>query len=302
MQPLLNKQDTSSVTANYAFDNTDEYAKGRYRELSALYDAQTIRHLERTSIEKGWHCLEIGGGGGSITSWMCERVGNEGRVLATDIQPRFLRTLPFDNLEVRQHDIRVDDLPEHQFDLAHARLVLMHLPERELALQRILASLKPGGWIVLEEYDTLSVFPDSGVNPGEEEVPILCACYQVLNAHGVDLLYGRRLPLRLLANGLVNVGAEASLSLWKGQSPGTTLFKINFEDLADSIIRSGLISQDQFDAALRRFDEHDFRMLSPAMWTVWGQVPEFSPYPPSVNVSATEHPQLFSEVRCTTQL
>src|SRR5262249_12852436 len=153
-------------------------------------------------------------------------------------------------------------------------------PERELALQRILASLKPGGWIVLEEYDTLSVFPDSGVNPGEEEVPILCACYQVLNAHGVDLLYGRRLPLRLLANGLVNVGAEASLSLWKGQSPGTTLFKINFEDLADSIIRSGLISQDQFDAALQRFDEHDFRMLSPAMWTVWGQVPEFSPYPP----------------------
>ena len=293
MQPSLNKQDTTPVSANYAFDNGDEYAKGRYRELSALYDTQTIRHLERTGIQKGWSCLEVGGGGGSIASWLCERVGDQGRVVATDIEPRFLRHLSFSNLEIRRHDIRMQGLPEFQFDLAHTRLVLMHLPGRELALQRILASLKPGGWIVVEEYDTLSVFPDPGVNPDEEEVPILGACYQVLSAHGVDLRYGRRLPQRLLANGLVNVGAEASLSLWKGQSPGTSLFKINFEDLADPILRSGLMSQDQFEAALRRFDEQDFHMLSPTMWTAWGQVPEFSPYPASVTVSATEHPQLF---------
>jgi SAM-dependent methyltransferase len=292
MQPSLDKQNRKSPAANYAFDNADEYASGRYRELSVLYDAQTIRHLEQTGIERGWRCLEVGGGGGSIASWLCERVGHDGHVLATDLEPCFLRSLSFDNLEVRQHDIRVDGLPEYQFDLAHARLVLMHLPGRELALQRILASLKPGGWIVLEEFDTLSVFPDSGVNPDEEEVPILRACYQVLNAHGVDLRYGRRLPLRLLANGLVNVGAEASLSLWKGQSHGATLFRINFEDLADSIIRSGLMSQAEFEAAMRRFGEHDFRMLSPTMWTAWGQVPQFSPYPASVNVSITEHPQL----------
>ena len=129
-------------------------------------------------------------------------------------------------------------------------------------------------------------------------MPILRACYQVLNARGVDLRYGRRLPLRLLANGLVNVRAEASLSLWKGQSPGTSLFKINFEDLADPIIRSGLMTQDQFEVALRRFDEHDFLILSPTMWTAWGQVPEFSPYPASVNASAT----VALEVTCTTQL
>lgn len=291
MQPLQDRQDITSVTGNYPFDNAAEYAEGRYRELSALYDAQTIRHLERTGIEEGWHCLEVGGGGGSIASWMCERVGNEGRVLATDIEPRFLRTLSFNNLEVRQHDIRTDGLPEFQFDLAHARLVLMHLPGRELALQRILASLKPGGWIVVEEYDTLSVFPDSEISPEEEEVPILGACYQVLNAHGVDLRYGRRLPQRLLANGLVNVGAEASLSLWEGHSIGTTLFKINFEDLADPIIRSGLMSPSQFEAALLRFDEHDFRMLSPTMWTAWGQVPQFSPYATWLNVRATTEPE-----------
>jgi len=43
MQPSVDKQDTTSVTSNYAFDNVNDFAKGRYRELAALYDVQTIR-------------------------------------------------------------------------------------------------------------------------------------------------------------------------------------------------------------------------------------------------------------------
>lgn len=301
MQPSLNKQDRTSLTANYVFDNADEYAKRRYCQLSTLYDAQTIWHLGRRGIERGWSCLEVGGGGGSITSWLCQRVGDNGRVLATDIEPCLLLSLTFDNLEVRRHDIRTEGLPKRQFDLAHTRLVLHHLPGRELALQRILACVKPGGWVVVEEFDFLSVLPDSAVNPDEEEVPILRACYQVLAARGVDLRYGRRLPQRLVANGLVNVGAEASLSLWRGKSPGTILFKISFEELADPILRSGLMSQDQFEAALRRFDERDFQMLSPTMWTAWGQVPEFGPYAANLNLHNRTRTVL-QEMRCTTQL
>jgi SAM-dependent methyltransferase len=276
MQLSHDKQGATSPRANYAFDNADECAKGRYRELSVLYDAQTIRHLERTGIQQGWSCLEVGGGGGSIASWMCERVGDQGHVLATDIEPCFLRTLSFANLEVRQHDIRMEGLPTLEFDLAHTRLVLHHLPGRELALQRILASLKPGGWIVVEEFDALSVLPNPDVIPGEKDMPILRACYQALSARGVDLLYGRHLPHHLLANGLVNVGAEATLSLWRGQSPGTNLFRISSEELSGPIIRSGLMSQAEFEAAVRCFDEQEFHMLSPTMWTAWGQVPEFT--------------------------
>ena len=292
MQPSVDNKDTTSETSNYVFDNVNEFADGRYQELSALYDAQTIRHLERTGIEKGWQCLEVGAGGGSIASWMCERVGEEGHVLATDIEPCFLQSLAFNNLEIRRHDIRIDELPEFEFDLAHTRLLLHHLLGRERALQRIISAIKPGGWIVVEEFDALSTLPNPDAIAGEEDLPILRAGYQALAARGVDLHYGRRLPQRLLANGLVNVGAEAALSLWKGQSPGTRLYRMSFEELSDPIIRSGLMSQADFEAGLRRFDEQEFHILSPTMWTAWGQVPEFSPYPASVNVSITEHSQL----------
>ena len=147
MQPESVNEGRLETSVEYVFDNRDELAQTRYRDLSALYDAQTIRHLEQRGIKEGWSCLEIAGGGGSIAAWMCNRVGMAGRVLATDIEPFFLQRLSFANLEVRCHDIRYEGLPERQFDLAHARLVLMHLPGRELATQRMIRSLRPGGWL-----------------------------------------------------------------------------------------------------------------------------------------------------------
>lgn len=273
MHSALDKQAQVSTLNGYVLGNSDERAQARYRYLSALYDAQTIRHLKQRGVDKGWTCLEVGGGGGSITSWLCERVGEPGGVLATDIEPRFLHSLPYRNLGVRCHDICTEGLPERHFDLAHARLVLMHLAERELALQRMIRSLKPGGWIVLEEFDDLSILPDTLINPGEEELEVRGAFQHVLATRGVELRYGRLLPQRLRALGLVNVGAEANVSIWKGHSAGTKLLKLSCYELRDPIIASGLISQADFDAEMKRVDEQDFLMPSPMMWTVWAQVP-----------------------------
>jgi SAM-dependent methyltransferase len=273
MSTAFDSQIQESPSPGYVFGSADEFAQRRHRELSALFDAQTTRHLTQLGVAKGWTCLEVGGGGGSIASWLCERVGEFGRVLATDIDPRFLGALSYSNLEVRHHDIQTEGLPERQFDLAHARLVLMHLPERELALQRMLKSLKPGGWIVIEEMDDLSIVPDSSVNPAEEELQVRRAFQHVLASRGAELRCGRLLPQKLQAQGLVNVGAEASVSMWKGRSAGTRLMKLTCEQLRDQIIGSGLISQSEFDAEIKRVDEHDFLMPSPMLWTVWGQVP-----------------------------
>jgi hypothetical protein len=75
MHAVIDKQ----IQISPVFGNPDERAKARYRELRALYDAQTVRHLEQRGVDQGWSCLEVGGGGGSITSWLCERVGVSSR-------------------------------------------------------------------------------------------------------------------------------------------------------------------------------------------------------------------------------
>ena len=106
----------------YSLNNAWEKARQRLRGLEARYDPGTIRHLETLGVGEGWHCLEVGGGGGTIAKWLCQRVGPTGHVLATDLDTRFLETLDYPSLEVRRHDIVADHLPEHAFGLIHDKM------------------------------------------------------------------------------------------------------------------------------------------------------------------------------------
>src|SRR5262249_28374494 len=140
---------------SYIFDNAApaETAE-RFAILDALYNFRSFRFLETTGIGSGWHCLEVGGGSGAVAAWIADRVGPSGHVLVTDIDPRFIEARQrHPNVELRRHDIGPDPLPEHAFDLIHARLVLQHVPQREQALARLVAALKPRGWLVVEEFD-----------------------------------------------------------------------------------------------------------------------------------------------------
>src|SRR4051794_33015496 len=119
----------NSSAPAYLLNNGNPEASRRFDALSTTYDSTTIRHLESLGIGEGWTCLEVGGGGGSIAAWLADRVGPRGRVLATDIDPRFLQSLRLPNVEVQKHNVLTDPLPEAAFDLIHLRLVLIHLPE-----------------------------------------------------------------------------------------------------------------------------------------------------------------------------
>ncbi len=54
---------------------------------------------------------------------------------------------------MRRHDIVADGLESGAFDLAHERLVLQHLPGRRQALERMIGAVKPGGWVLIEDFD-----------------------------------------------------------------------------------------------------------------------------------------------------
>jgi SAM-dependent methyltransferase len=263
-----------SANSIYALDNAAKEASARFDALAAMYDPVTIRHLENRDVSPGWRCLEVGGGGGSIAAWLAARVGPAGHVVVTDIAPRFLESLQIPNLEVRRHDIVNDALPEAAFDLVHSRLVLLHLPEREKALARMVAALKPGGWLVDEEFDAGSMPPNPVVNPGEVLLKTLVATRRVMQDRGADDSgFARRLFSRLRAHGLTNVAAEASIFMWDSGSPGPSLLRANFEQLRSNMIEAGYITEEEFEQDIARLDDPDFMMPSPIMWTAWGRRP-----------------------------
>ena len=54
-------------------------------------------------------------------------------------------------------DLVGDPIPDGPWDVIHERLVLQHVPERLDVLDRLVASLAPGGWILIEDFDTAEV-------------------------------------------------------------------------------------------------------------------------------------------------
>jgi ubiquinone/menaquinone biosynthesis C-methylase UbiE len=145
--------------AEYVYDQTFAEERERLAGIERLWDPGTRALMERVGVGPGWRCLEVGAGGGSMVEWLAERVGPQGSVLATDVYTKFLDAMDRANLEVREHDILADELPEAEFDLAYARLVAEHLgPE---VIERMIPALKPGGVLLLEDYD----FSSATVHP-----------------------------------------------------------------------------------------------------------------------------------------
>jgi ubiquinone/menaquinone biosynthesis C-methylase UbiE len=257
----------------YLLDNAGREAPARFNALTALFDSGTIRHFENCGVGSGWQCLEIGGGGGSITSWLAARVGSTGRVVATDIDPRFLKALNHPHVEVWQHNIVSDPLPEAAFDLVHARLVLIHVPQREEVLRRMISALKPGGWLLSEEFDSASLIPDPEVNPGETLLKTHIAMFRSMESHGVERRFGRFLLHRFRTYGLLNPAAEGRIFMWQANSPGASLMRANYEQLRDDMIDGGYITEQQFNQDLARMQEPDFMMPSAILWSAWGRRP-----------------------------
>src|SRR5262249_43069274 len=236
-------------------------------------DAGTIRHIEERGIGPGWRCLEVGGGGGSIAAWLSDRVGPDGSVIVTDINTRFLDVLNRPNLEVRRHNIVSDPLPEGEFDLIHARLVLMHLAEHEDVFERLVKSLKPGGWLIDEEFDVLSLPTDNNLNRHEPVLKSFSAVNEILAERGVELRFGRFLYTRLRSLGLTGIGAEGRLSMGGGRSVVADLIRSTISQLRDGMIAGGRVTGEEIEHDLERLDDPDSLMLTPTMWSAWGRRP-----------------------------
>lgn len=265
--------------SGYIFDNAAEQPTAqRFGSLEALYDPRTIRLLEATGVGPGWRCLEVGGGSGSIATWLADRVGDTGQVLVTDIDPRFLATLADSgrpNVEVRRHDIGVDPLPEGAFDLIYARLVLIHVPTAPAALAKLAAALKPGGWLVIEDFDP--TFIDRAFSTAEPEATVarkaFAALGQLLVARGAGPGWGRGLYQRFLDLELAEVGVEGHLTIRQGGSAGARLDRANFMQIREAAIEAGLIEAEEIDRMIALLDDPAIAWASPTMFSAWGRRP-----------------------------
>lgn len=257
----------------YALDNNDVEAVDRHNHLSAILDEFTFSRLSSVGALTGRRCLEVGAGGGSVARWLAERVGPEGQVVATDINTRHLS--PDCGYAVMRHDLTTESVPDGPWDLIHTRLVLIHLAQRHEILNRLAASLAPGGALVVEEWDaTIGNFVLAV--PDDEAAALLdkyqTTLRQVFAAGGNDPAWGRRVHSAMIDNGLVNVDTVLHARSWPGGTPGALLITANTGQLRDEFLAAGM-SGKQLDALSRLANDPRMVLRGHVLFSTIGRRP-----------------------------
>jgi ubiquinone/menaquinone biosynthesis C-methylase UbiE len=260
----------------YVFDQAWQKERDRLSALESLFDGASRRLLSDLGVGPGRRCLEVGGGAGSIALWLAERVGESGHVLATDLDTRFLEGHGRDNLEVRTHNIVTDPLEESAFDVIHARAVLEHLPGRDEVLKRLVAALRPGGWLLIEDVDfgwpTAGMLAQyiTGDQPAREAMErVFLAVAKLFSAIGADPSYGRQLTSALAGAGLTGVEAELHTPVVSGGSEQWSRGTV--EQLADRLVAVAGATTEDIEWFLTASANPAFRYVPPLMVSAWGQ-------------------------------
>jgi hypothetical protein len=141
----------------------------------------------------------------------------------------------------------------------------------------MVAALKPGGWIVIEDFDRNFMdlsYPSTDAEGAALYQKMLAALGQLMEARGVDPVWGRSLYRRLRAQGLVNVGMEGYVAVREGQSAGARLARANFEQIRQEATDAGLITDEEVTRMFTLLDDTDFAFGSHIMFSAWGRQPQ----------------------------
>jgi SAM-dependent methyltransferase len=133
------------------------------------------------------------------------------------------------------------------FDLVTARAVLHHVPNAEAAMANMVASLRPGGALLLIEPDFL---PVSIAEPSDVRA-FWNGWLAWSRERGIDYTIGRTLAPRLAALGLIEISGTAETAIYNGGSCWADYWIPTITELRNDLIRSGKVNEALVDTFSR---------------------------------------------------
>lgn len=268
---------STTPTRYWAASQNGTSERRRLQLLEARYDSLTFRRLDALGPSAGWSCLEVGAGAGSVARFLAERVGPAGRVVATDVDLRFLGPgdgLP-SNVEVRRHDILTDPLEPGAFDLVHCRALLCHIDEPLVAMTRMASALCPGGWLLVEDADYITL---EGADPDHPLTPAWNRTVEWTTRNlafdgFVDPRLGRRLPDLLARLGLARRGHEGIVRIHQGASPSAEFLRHSFHARLEQLESAAVAPDLDLDGMLTALRDPSFSFVDSISYAAWGQRP-----------------------------
>lgn len=236
--------------------------RNRLQLLEQCFDPVTFERLRATGVSPGWRCLEVGAGAGSVARWLAQQVGDDGLVVATDIDTRFLGHLRRP-VEVRSHDILTDPIEAGGYDLVHCRSLLLHLPDPGAALARMAEALRPGGWLVVENNDHSSfravATGDSSADRWDQAAATVLSVTRHYGFFAPDL--GRRLTSLVSEAGPRVMAQDGRTSVRHGRDPVARFYEQSLQYLAGLAAFAG--AGPDMEILLAGLDDPAFEFVEP---------------------------------------
>jgi SAM-dependent methyltransferase len=154
------KDQMADIDFFYAMSRTPAEADRLHRQ-AVLWQKATGAILDQLEISEGMSCLDFGCGSGDVMLELGKRVGPNGHVCGLDTDAELCRKV-VEKLNKKQistfsfHEADVNDpaaLPDRTFDVTSARFFMLHMPDPLSTLKAIWRLTKPGGVMVVIDYD-----------------------------------------------------------------------------------------------------------------------------------------------------
>ncbi|MEU9086115.1 methyltransferase domain-containing protein [Streptomyces sp. NPDC048357] len=230
------------------FDNDAPVATEQLSLLAEILNRETFGILgEEVRVGHGWRCWDVGTGDGSVARWLAARVGTSGHVVASDLKPQHVPDHP--RIEAIRHDLTRDPWPEPKFDLIHARLLLMHLADRDAIAAKLAAHLRPGGALVLTDWYSGAAEDGLIKSPVDEYTARIFQDYhdgvqKLAGQTGMDFDWARRTPDVLAAAGYRDITVRDYQAPGEGGKPTALLARLH-----TGMLEPFLLSQTNLTAA-----------------------------------------------------
>jgi SAM-dependent methyltransferase len=235
----------------------------RLRLQSLVWESSGRQLLSKVDDGSGGRALDVGCGALGWLRILSDWVGPSGEVVGTDIDESlldaarsFLEAEGISNVELVVDDLFESQLEPQSFDLVHARYQIAPLGRggEQVASHRRL--LRPGGALVLEEWDLGSWHFNPAAPAAERLIRLISDIFAALGGEA-----GRALPSLLREIGIEEPEIDAHVVALKPGHPYLRL-PLQFSVALESRLLE-MLSEDEL-ASLRR--EAESELADPGRW------------------------------------
>ncbi len=214
--------------------------------------------LDEIKLMDGMSCLDVGCGPGEVMRLMAQRVGRTGSVTGVDTDGKVgrealgvLRSTGDANFEFVEGDFqKLDYFSDKRYDLVYSRFLLIHLRDPISALKRMYECTKPGGCLVIQDYDfrTLDEYP-----PTDSMEELRRVFLGVMEGSGADTRIGYKLPNHFIRAG---IGAPDGVRVDGGMTVHneSDMGRATYKSVLPAALKLGLTTEEKYKGYLERLD------------------------------------------------